>query len=516
MGHLRDNVPGYYNRRADLVEVASYLAGKLERMPMRDPEADGGSDPPRSRQKGSAWAHDPSLLVTASQARSRVSPRAAARRAPLRPHRRVFSQLAPRAGLRGYRRHRASADRLQQRSRSARLSAARSAAQQAMALKEKWNERPPEAESLLDRDRYQKLHELLMRGNLAVRVVGRADLRSYTARPGSSSGRDGIALGLHRQHQRDPAGLARALRDPLGGRRPPRASTWVEDEFEHLWDAGDSASRRHHRRGRPLRSPDGVPARRRLCLPMRSPPPPWRRLRSMPRRSSDAVAAGVRHDLPATPRDVSAAVRLLLADEVGVGKTLSLAAAAVLASLLGDGPVLILCPATLTQQWQVELWDKLGVPSAVWSSNKKTWLDHNGHPIRTRGAEDVARCPYQIGIVSTGLVFQPDRSATHLLRRRYGTLVLDEAHRARRAGGTGREGGRAEQPAGLHAETPRRGRAISCSAPRTPIQTDVSELWDLLEILGCGADHVLGRSRSHWRSVRSMSRPDHGRKRNHG
>ena len=50
--------------------------------------------------------------------------------------------------------------------------------------------------------------------------------------------------------------------------------------------------------------------------------------------------------------------RMLLADEVG--KTLSLAASAVLAALLDDGPVLILCPSTLTFQWQVELKDKPG------------------------------------------------------------------------------------------------------------------------------------------------------------
>lgn len=37
MSHLRDNVTGYYSRRADIVAVASYLAGKLERI--RDDEA---------------------------------------------------------------------------------------------------------------------------------------------------------------------------------------------------------------------------------------------------------------------------------------------------------------------------------------------------------------------------------------------------------------------------------------------------------------------------------------------
>src|SRR3972149_5948133 len=39
------------------------------------------------------------------------------------------------------------------------------------ALKERWNEAPAEVEALLHRDRYRKLHDLLTRGRLQVRVV---------------------------------------------------------------------------------------------------------------------------------------------------------------------------------------------------------------------------------------------------------------------------------------------------------------------------------------------------------
>ena len=60
-------------------------------------------------------------------------------------------------------------------------------------------------------------------------------------------------------------------------------------------------------------------------------------------------------------RETYGKARLLLADEVGVGRTLSLAASAMISVLLDDGPVLILCPSTLTMQWQVELADKLGI-----------------------------------------------------------------------------------------------------------------------------------------------------------
>jgi len=117
----------------------------------------------------------------------------------------------------------------------------------------------------------------------------------------------------------------------------------------------------------------------------------------------------------------------LLADEVGLGKTLSLATCALVS--LGDGPTLILCPATLIWQWQAELLDKLGIPSAVWSSAKKRWIDHLEHDIRTRDPEDIAK---QIAIVSTGLIFHDSAERRHVLGRRYGMVILDEAHRARR------------------------------------------------------------------------------------
>src|SRR5262249_51856710 len=58
--------------------------------------------------------------------------------------------------------------------------------------------------------------------------------------------------------------------------------------------------------------------------------------------------------------------RYLLADEVGLGKTIE--AGIVLADLLGhrpDASVLVLCPGTLTQQWLCELYSKFGQSSFV-------------------------------------------------------------------------------------------------------------------------------------------------------
>ncbi len=191
-------------------------------------------------------------------------------------------------------------------------------------------------------------------------------------------------------------------------------------------------------------------------------------------------------------RETYGQARLLLADEVGLGKTLSLAASAMVSALLDDGPVLILCPATLAQQWQTELKDRLGIPSAVWLSNRKMWLDPDERLIRTRGPEDIARCPYRIAIVSTGLIFHNSAERAALLERRYGTVVLDEAHKARRRGGLGDHKDEANNLLDFMQRIGPRTRNLLLGTA-TPIQTAVSELWDLMAVLNGGVDFVMGR-----------------------
>ena len=201
-------------------------------------------------------------------------------------------------------------------------------------------------------------------------------------------------------------------------------------------------------------------------------------------------------------RETYGRARLLLADEVGVGKTLSLATSAMISALLNDGPVLILCPSTLTLQWQVELKDRLGIPSAVWLSSQKVWIDQNGHTIKTRGAEDIARCPFCIAIVSTGLMVHHSRESDVLLERRYGTVILDEAHKARCRGSLGEQ---KDEPNNLldfmlHIGPRTRNLLLGTA---TPIQTEVRELWDLMRILNSGTDLVLGReAMSMWVNLR--------------
>ena len=185
---------------------------------------------------------------------------------------------------------------------------------------------------------------------------------------------------------------------------------------------------------------------------------------------------------------------LLLADEVGVGKTLSLAASAMVSVLLDDGPVLILCPSTLTLQWQVELKDKLGIPERRLVFRRKRFgLDQKGHIIKTRGAgrHHAMPIPDRHRLDRTDLP-RLGQSGSYLLERKYGTVILDEAHKARRRGGLGEK---KDEPNNLLEFMLRIGLRTKnlLLGTATPIQTEVYELWDLMSILNSGADFVLGR-----------------------
>lgn len=355
-------------------------------------------------------------------------------------------------------------------------------------LKERWNEAPPEVEALLYRERYRRLHALLQSGRVEIRVVPRDHVFIH-GKAGVIELADGTKTCFIGSVNESKSAFANNY-EILWEDPSPEGVAWVEEEFAALWEEGvplpeaivEEIERIAHRVEVALEEvvPQELPAAALAEAPIYrggEQLQPWQR---------SFVTIFLEH------RETYGKARLLLADEVGLGKTLSLGASALVSALLDDGPVLILCPATLTLQWQVELADKLGIPSAVWSSTKKVWLDHRGHEIRTRGPEDIARCPMQIAIVSTGLIFHDSAERQHLLERKYGTVILDEAHRARRRGGLGK---REKEPNNLLdfmlKIAPRARHVLLGTA--TPIQTEVHELWDLLRILNAGAEFVLGR-----------------------
>jgi superfamily II DNA or RNA helicase len=364
-----------------------------------------------------------------------------------------------------------------------------------LALREKWNEAPPEAEAIFGRDRYRRLYALLQRGSLEVRVVGRNSLFLH-GKAGVIEAIDGARTAFMGSVNETREGWSEHY-ELLWEDDSPEAAEWVEGEFQYLWEQAiplpkvileeiERSSRRVEYRSITECPESELPQAALAEAPI------FRRGEGLMPWQRAFVSMFLDH------RETYGMVRLLLADEVGLGKTLSLATSAVIGCLLHDGPVLVLCPATLTLQWQTELWDKLGVPSAVWT-NQKTWLDHTGHHIKTRGAADVSLCPYQIGIVSTGLIFRSHSTERQrLLGQTFGTLVLDEAHRARRGAGTGPNADEPNNLLDFMFEAAKNSRHVILGTA-TPIQTEVRELWDLLEILGNGAEHVLGQRYSRWR-----------------
>jgi hypothetical protein len=197
--------------------------------------------------------------------------------------------------------------------------------------------------------------------------------------------------------------------------------------------------------------------------------------------------------------------RLLLADEVGLGKTVQLGLAAKLMALWGGGNVLVLVPKPLLWQWQDELWDLLAVPSAVWTG--RGWIDENGVDYQANGLEGLRRCPRKVGIVSAGLITQSDEAAEILASLRYECVILDEAHRARRRNlGPSHRNEKADPNNLLRflQRVAERTRSLLL-ATATPVQLDPIEAWDLLEALNRGNETVLGSRYSRW-----LTRPREG------
>ena len=370
-----------------------------------------------------------------------------------------------------------------------------------VALKEKWNQIDIEAEAILNRNRYQQLDKLLHAGNVEIRVVPKDKLFLH-GKAGSIHYGDGTRKSFIGSVN-DSKSAFTTNYELVWQDDDEASADWVEEEFFALWEEGiplpeTIISEIHRVSVRKeitvnVLKPEEIPAAAMAEAPIYrggEQLQPWQR---------SFVTLFIEH------REIYGKVRLLLADEVGVGKTLSMATSALVSALLGDGPVLILVPSTLTIQWQIEMQDRLGIPSAVWSSQQKVWLGTEGQQLSPKGySPSIKKCPYKIAIVSTGLILHQRedkefvKEAGMLLKNRYGTIILDEAHKARIRGGIG---GNSSEPNNLLSfmlEIAKISTHVILGTA-TPIQTNVRELWDLLNILNSGAGFVLGDFESPWR-----------------
>jgi SNF2 family DNA or RNA helicase len=110
---------------------------------------------------------------------------------------------------------------------------------------------------------------------------------------------------------------------------------------------------------------------------------------------------------------------LLLADDVGLGKTIS--AGLILRELMKRRRVsrtLVICPKILTSQWEEELDTKFGVPSKIITGAYQKLDDHRAVP--------VVITTYQSAL----------RRLERIARDAFDLVILDEAHKLRNLFGT--------------------------------------------------------------------------------
>ena len=110
---------------------------------------------------------------------------------------------------------------------------------------------------------------------------------------------------------------------------------------------------------------------------------------------------------------------VVLADEVGLGKTIE--AGLVLCQYWSTGKrkIIIVCPASLRKQWEAELQDKFGIPCEILDTkNHNAYLRDGRNPL---SAKRVIICSYNFCAKHKG----------DIVTNRFDLAVIDEAHKMR-------------------------------------------------------------------------------------
>jgi len=356
------------------------------------------------------------------------------------------------------------------------------------------------------RARFRKLYELLRSGKLQVRVLPQDAFGLIHGKAGVITLADGSKTSFLGSANESKS--AWQMNYELIWEDPsPEAVTWVQDEFDALWGSSYAV---------PLADfviEDIARLSDRTVV---------REVDKWNKDCGDGIApdpAAVVIETPVYRQEVGlwehqkyfvkiafeahhgpmGKARFILADQVGLGKTLQLAMSALLIALTGDRPIIVICPKTLIWQWQAEMRDLLDMPSAVWTG--RHWIDEQNIEYPAVGPQGILKCPRRVGIVSSGLITRRSEAAEHLLKMHYDCVILDEAHRARRRNlGENRDAEQADPNNLLKFmyQMAMRTRSLLL-ATATPVQLRPVEVWDLLDILSRGDESVLGNLFSRWR-----------------
>jgi len=181
--------------------------------------------------------------------------------------------------------------------------------------------------------------------------------------------------------------------------------------------------------------------------------------------------------------------RLLIADEVGLGKTVQAGLLLRQAWLSGRAKrILVMAPASILKQWQRELGEKFALDWPIYTGKSLEWQPtaigprRQSQPVVDRASWTGEPCV----LVSSHLLRRQDRQQELLTAMPWDLVVLDEAHHARTRRETSSSGGDRLRPNALmqlmeklHSRT--QGLLLLTA---TPMQVNLLEVWDLLALLG--------------------------------
>ena len=180
--------------------------------------------------------------------------------------------------------------------------------------------------------------------------------------------------------------------------------------------------------------------------------------------------------------------RLLIADEVGLGKTVQAGLLLRQAWLSGRARrMLVMAPASVLKQWQRDLREKFGLDWPIYSGKSLDWQPTRFRPAGlSRPVDRSSWTAEPFVLVSSHLMRRRDRHKDLLEAEHYDLVVLDEAHHARTRRENNSSGGERLRPntlMQLMQQLRQRTNGLLLLTA-TPMQVSELEVWDLLCLLG--------------------------------